>query len=131
MSNPGGVFDRQMICLRSHPFFRDSRSRIAAYSGTWLLRNDSHLRAFATMSVEHAQDALIRETLLGSVKGRNAGWPDLVAWSEKSIVFAEVKSSDELSASQCRWIADHQDGYTIELIRVSKETSNNPDADDD
>ena len=124
MSDPGGVFDRQMTCFRSHPFFRDPRSKIAAYSGTWLLKNDSHLRAFATMSVEHAQDALIRETMLNSVKGRNAGWPDLVAWSERSIVFAEVKSSDELSASQRSWIADHQDGYAIELIRVIEERPN-------
>ena len=118
------MFDRQMRQFHTHPFFCDSRSKIAKHSGAWLMRNESVLRDFATMSAEHGQEALIREIMVTSHKGRNAGWPDLVAWSGNSLVFAEVKSTDELSREQRRWIADHEEKYRIELLRVLDGKSN-------
>jgi len=112
------IYDRQIGHLHSHPFFCDPNSKIAKHSGAWLMRNETALRNFVTMSVEHGQEAFVREILVTSHKGRNSGWPDLVVWSENSLVFAEVKSTDELSSEQHRWIADHETKYRIELIRV-------------
>ena len=120
------MFDRQMRYFRSHPLFCDSISKIAKHSGAWTRRNESDLRDFSTKSVEHGQETLIREILVTSHKGLNAGWPDLVAWSKNSIVFAEVKSTDELSSAQRRWITDHENKYRIELIRVTDGKSNTP-----
>jgi hypothetical protein len=112
------MFDRQMRLFLSHPLFCDSNSKLAKHSGSWIRRNELELREFATMSVEHGQEALIREILVTSHKGLNGGWPDLIAWSETSLIFAEVKSADELSSVQCRWIAEHEEQYRIEIIRV-------------
>ncbi len=114
----GGVFTRQMQRFRNHPFFCDPQSRIAPHSGAWLIRNDSALRDFVVMSVDHGQEALVREIILTGTKGRNAGWPDLVAWSTHTLVFAEVKSTDSLSGAQLRWMANHQRAFRIELIHV-------------
>jgi hypothetical protein len=83
-----------------------------------MMRNSSVLADFASMSVEHGQEELIREIIRTSTRGRNAGWPDLVAWSETALVFAEVKSTDNLSDAQYRWIADHRGTVNIEIIRV-------------
>ncbi len=116
--NRGDVFDRQMRRLLGHPFFCDAQSQIAQHSGTWLRRNESALRSFAINSVEHEQEALIREIMLTCHKGRNVGWPDLVAWSQDSLLFAEVKSTDGLSNKQGRWIAEHEENYRIEVVRV-------------
>ena len=122
--NREDMFDRQMRHFRNHPFFCDSNSKIAKHSGAWLMRNESALRDFAIMSAEHGQETLIREILVTSHRGRNAGWPDLIAWSENFLVFAEVKSTDKLSNEQHRWIADHENIYRIELIRILDEKSN-------
>lgn len=120
----GGVFTRQMRRFRSHPFFCDPRSKVARYSGAWLMRNESVLRDFAVMSVDHGQEALVREIILTGTKGRNAGWPDLIAWSAHRLVFAEVKSTDKLSDAQHRWITSHQDAFNIELIQVIEKGAN-------
>jgi len=56
--------------------------------------------------------------IIDSQKGKNAGWPDLIAWSSSSLVFAEVKSSDDLRKEQIIWIANHKEKYKIELVRV-------------
>lgn len=124
-SDRSSVFARQMLNFRSHPFFTDPASRIAKYHGSWMIRNCSALADFASMSVEHGQEELIREIIRTSTLGRNAGWPDLVAWSETALVFAEVKSTDSLSDDQYRWIADHQGTVNIEIIRVIDGQSNN------
>ena len=112
------IFDRQMREFCNHQFFCDPHSKIAKQSGAWLMRNQSALRDFVTHSMEHGQEDLIREIMITSYKGRNTGWPDLVAWSRNSLVFAEVKSTDELSSEQRCWIANHEEKYRIELVRV-------------
>ena len=112
------IFDRKIREFCNHPFFCDPNSKIAKYSGVWLRRNQSELRDFITNSLEHNQEDLIREMIIDSHKGQNTGWPDLVAWSNNSLVFAEVKSQDELSSKQHNWIANHKEKYKIELVRV-------------
>ena len=97
-SDRSSVFARQMLNFRSHPFFTDPASRIAKYHGSWMIRNCSALADFASMSVEHGQEELIREIIRTSTRGRNAGWPDLVAWSETALVFAEGKIEDAKKA---------------------------------
>ena len=83
------------------------------------MRNHSELRAFITQSIEHCQEDLIRELIVTSRKGRNAGWPDLVAWNSESLVFSEVKSStDKLSSDQLSWIEKHKEKYQLELVKV-------------
>lgn len=119
-----GVFARQMLSFRNHPFFTNPASKIAKHNGSWMIRNSSALSEFATMSVEHGQEELIREIILTSNRGRNAGWPDLVAWSETDLLFAEVKSTDRLSDAQHQWIIEHQNSVKIELIRIRNRTSN-------
>jgi len=116
--NRGDIFDRQIRKFCNHPFFCDPKSKIAKYSGSWLIRNQSELRAFITQSIEHCQEDLIREMIVTSHKGRNAGWPDLVAWNSESLIFSEVKSTDELSSKQLSWIANHKEKYQIELVKV-------------
>lgn len=111
-------FVRKFRDFCSHPFFCDPKSNIPRYSGSWLRRNSSELRDFVSNSIEHSQEDLIREMIIGSYKGKNAGWPDLLAWSNTSLLFAEVKSTDELSCKQLSWIANHEEEYTIELVRV-------------
>ena len=123
-NNRSEVFDRQMLSFCRHPFFTNPESKIAKYHGAWMIRNCSQLAGFASMSVEHGQEELIREIIQTSTRGRNAGWPDLVAWSKTRIVFAEVKSSDSLSDAQCRWISNHQDRFNIEIVRVIDRQSN-------
>ena len=55
------IYDRQIGHLHSHPFFCDPNSKIAKHTGAWLMRNESALRDFDTMSAEHGQEALVRE----------------------------------------------------------------------
>lgn len=112
------ILDGKIREFCNHPFFCDPNSKIAKSSGVWLRRNQSELRDFITNSIEHNQEDLIREMIIDSHKGKNAGWPDLVAWSNNSLVFAEVKSQDELSSKQHNWIANHKEKYQIELVRV-------------
>ena len=112
------IFDRQMREFCNHQFFCDPHSKIAKHSGTWLRRNKSVLRDFVIHSIEHGQEDLIREIMITSHKGHNAGWPDLVVWSSKSLVFSEVKSKDKLSSEQLSWIANHKEKYQIELVQV-------------
>lgn len=113
-----GMFSEKLAEYCAHPFFCDPKSKIAKYHGSWLMRNQSALRNFACTSVEHGQESLIRETMVTSHKGKNKGWPDLVAWSKESLVFAEVKSTDELSDEQLLWISDHKSKIRIELVRI-------------
>lgn len=114
------VFDRQMQIYKKHPFFCDPQSKIPRHNVEWFVKNEKNLSDFIALSVEHNQVSLIREILIKSYKGRNAGWPDLVAWSETSLVFVEVKSSDKLSNEQRRWMSDHST-YKIELLWVQEE----------
>lgn len=116
--NREDFFDQKIKEFCNHKFFCDPNSKISKYSGVWLRRNQSALRDFITHSVEHNQEDLIREMIIDSHKGNNAGWPDLVAWSSSSLVFAEVKSSDELRKEQVNWITNHEEKYKIELVRV-------------
>jgi hypothetical protein len=117
--NRGDIFDRQLQKFLNHPFFCDPRSKIFKYSGSWLIRNHSELRDFVTHSIEHYQEDLIREMIVNSHMGLNAGWPDLVAWNSKSLIFSEVKSStDKLNSNQISWIENHEEKYQIELVRV-------------
>jgi len=116
--NRGDVFDRQIRNFFNHPFFSDPESKIAESSGSWLKRNQKDLRTFIIQSKEHCQEDLIREMIVNSHMGRNAGWPDLVAWNSKSLLFAEVKSTDKLSSIQLKWIEKHKEKYQIELVRV-------------
>ena len=124
-SNRKDVFAKQMLSFSNHPFFKDSESKIGKYHGAWMIRNSSRLGDFASMSVEHGQEALMREIIQTSKGGRNAGWPDLVAWSKSDLVFVEVKSTDRLSDAQCRWISTHQDRFNVEIVRVIDRKSSN------
>ena len=56
--------------------------------------------------------------IVDSHKGRNAGWPDLVAWNSESLIFSEVKFKDKLSSKQLSWIENHKEKYQIELVKV-------------
>lgn len=123
--NRNSVFDSQMKKFRNHPFFTEPESTIAKYHGAWMMRNDGRLGDFASKSVEHGQEELIREIIQTSTGGRNAGWPDLAAWSKSDLVFVEVKSTDRLSDAQCRWISSHQDRFNVEIVRVIDRKSNN------
>jgi hypothetical protein len=67
---------------------------------------------------EHDIEALLRETIISTRKGLNPGWPDLVVWNEKSLLFAEIKSEDEVSETQERWIQAHRPQYKVEVLRV-------------
>ena len=49
---------------------------------------------------------------------KNLGWPNLVAWSPGSLLSAEVKTTNELSEAQKKWIAQHEGEHEIELLRV-------------
>jgi hypothetical protein len=122
--NRSAVFARKFYNFCNHPFFTDPQSKIAKYHGAWMNRNRSELADFASMSAEHEQEELIREIIKTSMRGRNAGWPDLVAWNETDLVFAEVKSTDSLSDAQHQWIADHEDKVNIELVRIIENDSN-------
>ena len=118
IENRNAVFTRQISNFYNHPFFTDPKSQIPKYYYTWMKRNHSALADFVSMSVEHGDDELIREITKTSRKGRNAGWPDLVAWSETDLLFAEVKSTDKLSVAQRNWMSKHEGKFNIELIRI-------------
>lgn len=124
-SNRKDVFDKRMLNFCNHPFFKAPESNIEKYHGAWMRRNRSGLGDFASMSVEHGQEELIRESIQTSTGGRNAGWPDLVAWSASDLVFVEVKSTDTLSDAQCQWISSHQDRFKVEIVRVIDRKSTN------
>jgi len=121
--NRGDVFDRHLHKFLNHPFFCDPKSKISKYSGSWLMRNHSELRDFVAQSIEHYQEDLIREMIVTSHMGLNAGWPDLVAWNSESLIFSEVKSStDKLNSDQINWIESHKEKYQIELVKVFDST---------
>jgi len=115
--NRADVFNRQIQHFKKHPFFCDPSSKIPKHNGAWLTNNEKVLLEFATTSVEHNQESLIREIMITSTRGRSSGWPDILAWNESSLVFSEVKYKDKLSNNQRRWMADHNE-YNIELIWV-------------
>ena len=112
------VFEQKLQQYCAHPFFCDPKSKIAKYHGNWLMKNKTKLKDFISLSVEHSQESFVREIFITSNKGRNKGWPDLVAWSSKSLVFAEVKSTDKLSTEQRAWISDHENNFRIELVKI-------------
>lgn len=122
------VFDANLPRFLSHPFFNDPRSRIGRHHGSWTRRNASALRSFAIGAPEHNDIALIREVLRTSRRGVNTGWPDLVVWDRGKVMFAEVKSTDQLSDEQCDWIAAHAGSNEVEPIRVVEADS--PETDD-
>lgn len=104
----------------SHPLIVDSGSKTPKYYLEWMQANQVGLRNFTATAAIHRQDLLIKEILLNSKKGRNAGWPDLVLWTENKIIFAEVKHLDILSAFQLRWIESHSSEYGIEILKVKE-----------
>lgn len=107
--------------FHAHPLFRDPASRLPHYFGSWARRNEEELIEFCRTAPEHGMEDLVREILLTSFHGVNRGWPDLVVWDVDHLVFAEVKTSDRLSPAQTRWIQQHRDSLTIELVHVSPE----------
>ena len=112
-----------MLRFCNHPFFTKAQSKIADYHGEWMKRNQHELADFASMSVEHGQEKFILEIMKNSNRGKGAGWPDLVAWSENDLLFAEVKSTDSLSKIQRQWIKAHQGLFKIEIIRIIDKSS--------
>jgi hypothetical protein len=117
------VFDRQASLFLSHPLFTDPQSQVPRSSGSSVRRNLEDLRALATSSPEHDDISLIREALLSARHGLNTGWPDLIAWNRRELLFVEVKSTDKLSRPQTEWIQSHEPRYGIELIRVTHHAS--------
>ena len=113
------AFEKWYPQFVNHRLFCDPASKVRRYAGSWARRNERALRVFMESTPEHDLAGLIRETLLDSKKGKNAGWPDLVVWNDEELLFAEVKWKDAVSTSQLKWIEEHEERYTVEILRVT------------
>jgi hypothetical protein len=127
-SDPRGAFDKHWEANTSHVLFKHPESQLPKYHGIWLTRNYEELRQFVCDAPGSTCAALIPEVILTSKKGKNAGLPDLIAWTEDDFLFAEVKVDDRLSIAQRDWIAAHQTDYRIELVRVRAQTTAQTDS---
>lgn len=104
--------------FNAHPLFQYPSSQVPVYVGSWARRHEQALVHFCRTGPDHGMEDLIRDILLTSSHGVNRGWPDLVVWSADQIIFAEVKTNDQLSPTQVTWFCEHCEQLTLELVRV-------------
>ena len=136
---PGYIARRQTAIAHHLSSLPRERSQILDQFDS-LLPNSSDLRQYLwaheqrhvdvarrIIQILSAGDLLrILEYLIGDYWRRYVGWPDLLAYSEAGVFFAEVKSSgDQLSEDQKRWIADNSLHLHLpfKLIKIRKEAA--------